>query len=199
MVVAIEDPAFGQSRTQFQEGGRQTARAGERERETGQRQRARRLGGDLPSGGAGTGFVSGVCACFALAQDKSGSPCRLSGQVEPAGFGQCERAIGLDNHDHGLCVTQNILGNRQKTIRHELKAEEALPCDAQRIQPRPENLGRACGEPEYRAITLRQARQEKGERAAALEWGNDQKLMQRATRQTAIEMTIDRVIACLQA
>jgi len=199
MVVAIEDPAFGQARTQFQEVGRQTARARERERETGQRQRARRPGGDLPSGGAGTGFVSSTHPCLALAQDKSGSARRLSGQVEPARFGQGERAVGLDNQDHGLCVTQDILTDRQKPIRHELKAEKALPCDAQRIQPRPEKLGRACRKPEYRAVAACQARQKKGERAAALERGSDQKLMQRACRKTAIEMTIDRVIACLQA
>ncbi|GEL54894.1 hypothetical protein ABO01nite_29010 [Asaia bogorensis NBRC 16594] len=199
MVVAIEDPAFGQSRTQFQEVGRQTARAGERERETGQRQRARLLGGDLPSGGAGTGFVSSYCACLALAQDESGSPCRLSGQVEPARFGQGERAIGLDNEQHGLCVTQDILGDRQKTIGNELEAEKASPCDAQRIQPCPEKLGGACRKPENRAIAACQARQEKGERAAALERGSNQKLMQRARRQTAIEMVIDRIMAYLQA
>lgn len=143
--------------------------------------------------------MSSTHPCLALAQDESGSPCRLSGQVEPAGFGQRERVIGLDNQDHGLCVTQDILGDRQKTIRHELKAEEALPCDAECIQPCPEKLGGPCGEPENRAIAACQARQEKGECAAALERRSDQKLMQRASRQTAIEMTIDRVVACLQA
>ncbi len=199
MVVAIKDPAFGQSRPQFQEVGRQTARAWERECKTGQRQRARRLAGDLPSGGAGTGFVSGTHPCLALAQDEAGSPCRLSGQVEPARFGQGERAIGLDNQDHGFCVAQNILGNRQKTIRHELETEEALPCDAECIQPCPEELGGACRKPENRAIAARQAWQKKGERTAALERRSDQKLMQRATRKTAIEMVVDRVIACLQA
>lgn len=140
-----------------------------------------------------------ACSCLALAQDESGSPCRLSGQVEPARFGQGERAIGLDNQNHGLCVTQDILADRQKTIGNELEAEKASPCDAQRIQTCPEKLGGTCGEPEYRAIAARQARQKKGERAAALERRSDQKLMQRARRQTAIEMVIDRVIACLQA
>ena len=199
MVGAIEDPAFGEPRTQFQEVGRQTARAGERERKTGQRQQARRLGGNLPSGGAGTGFVSSTHPCLALAQDESGSPCRLSGQVEPARFGQGERAIGLDNQDHGLCVTQDILGDWQKTIRHELEAEKATARDAACIQPSSEKLGGACRKPENRAVAACQARQKKGERAAAFERGGDQKLMQRATRQTAIEMMIDRVIACLQA